>query len=104
MIHAPRVIVVALEAIAHDAGVSVEFVCGVAAQEFSGILHDQRRGLCMEYFCLNHGPMKEMVLDVSIAGADTGRGMSALQSMLTAMWVFAGIPEAVALVIARRGM
>ncbi len=104
MIHAPTAIAFALEDIADEAGVTVEFVCGVAAQEFGELPYDERRGLCMEYFCLNHGPMREMVLDVGICKVSTGRGMSPLQSMLTSMWVFAGMPEAVEMVVARRGM
>lgn len=83
----------------------MEFVCGVASQEFSSIPRDQRRGLCMEYFCMNHGPMQEVVLDVKLWASDTGRGMSPLQSMLTAMWVFVMIPvaQAVEMVVSMRG-
>ncbi len=103
MIHAPSQLLAALGIIARDAGVSTEFVCGVAATEFGGLPYDQRRGLVMEYFCSNHGPMQELVLDVQICKGDTGRGMSPLQTMLTAMWVFADIPEAVSLVVAMRG-
>ncbi len=103
MIHAPTQLLAALGIIAREAGVTTEFVCGVAATEFGGLPYDQRRGLCMEFFCMNHGPMREIVLDVTICKGDTGRGMSALQSMLTAMWVFADIPEAVEVVVCMRG-
>ncbi len=99
MKHVPVSVVDAINKIAKETGTVFEFVCGIAADQFLCLPYKERRGFCMQYFCLPHGLTQTIEIDVDIFISSTGRGMSKMQSMLTAIWVFTLLPNEDAVMI-----